>query len=86
MDLLGAERVCIVDADRFFAEPEQEYARLNEWLGLPDWTPTSVEQWNARARDPLSPELRKRLTDYFEPYDAELATLMGRTPSWRAQS
>lgn len=85
VDLLGADRVHIVDADRFFVDPQAEYARLNTALGLPDWTPTSVEQWNARSRDPLSPELRARLEDYFAPYDEELAELMGRTPYWREQ-
>jgi hypothetical protein len=83
VDLVGEDRVHVVDADRFFNEPAEEYALLNEWLGLPAWVPENVEKWNARARDPLSPELRERLTEYFRPHDEELARLMGRTPWWR---
>jgi hypothetical protein len=80
---VGEDRVYIVDADRFFEEPHEEFERLREWLGLAPWRPESVEQWNARPRDPLSPELRARLCEYFEPFDRELAEQMGRTPRWR---
>lgn len=82
-EAVGPARVLVMDADRFFAEPREEFGRLAAWAGLRDWVPESVEQWNARSRDPLPAELRARLMEYFEPYDAELATLIGRTPSWR---
>ena len=47
------------------------------------WTPENVEAWNARPRLPMSDDLRARLDRHFEPYDARLAELMGRQPSWR---
>jgi hypothetical protein len=83
IDALGPDRVHIVDADVFFADPAGEFERLRAWLGLPEWSPAAVEQWNARPRLPMSTELRERLDRHFEPYDARLAEQMGRTPSWR---
>lgn len=84
IDELGRNRVHVVDADRFFTEPELEFDRLRAWLDLPEWQPAKFERWNARPTEsPLSPELRKRLTAYFAPYDDELADIMGRTPYWR---
>ncbi len=84
VDVLGADRVYVVDADRFFGEPEVELARLLAWLGLPQWRPETFEQWNARPKSgSLAPELMEKLRDHFAPYDEELARLMGRTPSWR---
>lgn len=84
VDALGADQVYVVDADRFFALPELEFAALTTWLGLPDWRPDRFEQWNARpSTEKLDPAFRQRLLDYFEPYDRELAALMGRAPSWR---
>jgi Sulfotransferase domain len=80
---VGEDRVYVVDADRFFEDPHEEFERLRQWLGLAPWRPTSVEKWNARPRDPLSPELRARLCEYFEPFDRELEEQMGRTPRWR---
>jgi len=84
IDELGRDRVYVVDADVFFADPVAEFERLRAWLGLPSWKPTKVEQWNAQPRTPMRPELRDRLERYFEPYDARLAEQMGRAPSWRA--
>ena len=85
-ELLGADRVCIVDAGAFFENPADEFDRLRSWLGLSDWKPETVEQWNARPRSPMPEELRQRLDRYFEPYDARLADQMGRTPSWRVSA
>jgi hypothetical protein len=83
LDELGPERVYLVDADVFFADPDAEFQRLRSWLGLPEWQPGEVQQWNARPRTPMDPDLRARLERHFEPYDARLAEQMGRTPSWR---
>jgi hypothetical protein len=81
---VGPDRVYVVDADVFFADPLDEFERLRSWLGLPEWRPEKVEQWNARPRTPMSAELRERLNRHFEPYDARLAEQMGRAPSWRS--
>lgn len=86
IDHLGRDRVFIIDADRFFADPEVEFTELQRWLGLDIWMPDKVERWNARTREPIDPELRQRLMRHFEPYDAALAEMMGRPPSWRESS
>ena len=86
IELLGRDRVCILDAGAFFDNPAAEFDRLRGWLGLSEWKPESVEQWNARPGTPLPVELRERLARHFEPYDALLAEQMGRTPSWRTSA
>lgn len=83
---LGRDRVHVVDADDFFAEPMAQIEQLTSWLGLAPWTPTKVEQWNARPGDEMSPELRQRLVEHFEPFDQQLEALTGRVPSWRRGS
>lgn len=80
---VGADSVYVMDADDFFADPTTEVAALFSWLGLTPWTPSKVEQWNARPGDGLTPELRARLRTHYEPHDARLAELTGRVPSWR---
>jgi hypothetical protein len=80
---VGADNVYVMDADDFFADPVSQVEQLFDWLGLTPWTPSKVEQWNARPGDGLTPELRARLREHYEPYDQRLAELTGRTPSWR---
>jgi hypothetical protein len=84
-DHLGRDRVYVMDAHRFFAEPADEVGRLLDWLGLPRVVPADVGRENARARTPMPEALRTRLREYFEPYDAALADWLGGPPSWRAQ-
>ncbi len=80
---LGRERVLIVDADAFFAHPQDEFVALCAQLGLREWRPERVDKWNPRKRDTMDPQLRQRLMDHFAPHDEHLARLLGTTPSWR---
>lgn len=81
-DALGPDRVMVADAGAFFADPDGEFTAITDFLGLRRWSPQTVPRANARPGD-LEPELRARLTGYFEPYDADLAKLVGWTPTWR---
>jgi hypothetical protein len=83
-DLLGPERLHIVESERFFSEPEQEYGRLLEFLRLPALMPSSFGQFNARPGSSLSPELDAQLREHFAPHDDALAAMLGRSPSWRS--
>ena len=81
-DALGPDRVYVLDADRFFARPEDELSALLGWLGLGPTTAT-VGRWNATEAGSIDPGLREALRAQFEASDLELAQLTGRVPSWR---
>lgn len=81
--LVGRERLCVVDSGDFFDEPESVFDEVRDFLGLAPCADIVFERHNARPRSPLSVELRTRLGQHFEPYDAELAHWWGQTPSWR---
>lgn len=82
-DLLGRDRMCVVDSEDFFTNPEPVFADVVDFLGLDKVDSIEFERHNSRARSPLDDALRTRLEDHFEPYDAALAEWWGRTPSWR---
>lgn len=81
LDLLGSDRVYVVDADRFFVDTA-ELSGLFAWLGLAPWLPEEVKQWNAQPRGPMPTATRERLRAEFASDDEDLARIMGRTPSW----
>lgn len=81
---VGKDRVRVVDANRFFEDPHEEFGALQDWLGLPYWRPKHVGQLNARPSAPLDPRLQQRLLTRFEAEDLALAGLLGQEPSWRA--
>jgi Sulfotransferase domain len=81
---LSPEQVFVIDANRFFDRPVEQFARLQEWLGLPVHNPAKVDKANARPRDPMPAGLRNRLMAEFEISDARLTGLLGAAPSWRS--
>lgn len=82
-DLLGRERVLVVDSHDFFDSPAEEFSRITDFLGLPPYVPRSFDRWNARPSEPMPDRVRRWLSNYFEPLDRELETMLGATPSWR---
>ncbi|MFW5416269.1 sulfotransferase [Nocardiopsis sp. CNT-189] len=80
---LGRDRLHVIDADPFLADPERHLPALEEFLGLPHHGGIRFGRHNARPRAPLPPALRRELAARFEEDDARLAGWWGRTPSWR---
>ncbi|ACY96598.1 MULTISPECIES: sulfotransferase domain-containing protein [Thermomonospora] len=81
--LFGRERVLVLFAEDFFADPASVYDRIIDYLGLPSWRPSSFERHNARPGSALPKALQERLRKHFEPYDEKLAEMLGTVPPWR---
>jgi len=81
--VVGADRVHVVQSEDFFAEPERVYAEVVQFLGLDPFVPASFDRYNARPRAPMSPGTRQDLEVHFAPHDDALARLLGTTPAWR---
>jgi Sulfotransferase domain len=79
---VGRDRIHVVDSGRFFDEPEAVYDDIIEFFGLPVWRRPVFSQHNSRPRMDMSPTLRRKLDDYFRPYDEKLIDWLGRPPSW----
>jgi hypothetical protein len=81
-DRCGRANLLVVDADAFFANPQEHYSRVLSFLGLPHHDPP-IQRTNARPRAPMPEALRARLQELFAPYDEALTEYLGATPSWR---
>ena len=82
-DLVGQERLLVVESASLFATPQAVWERVLEFLGLPMWNPLVFGRHNAQASAPIPDRLRGRLEKYFEPHDAELTAWLGEVPTWR---
>lgn len=82
VDLLGRDRVHVLESERFFSDPETELTQLLEFLELPVHLPASFDRFNARPGVPLTPAVETELREYFQPHDAALGDLLGRLPVW----
>jgi hypothetical protein len=82
-DLIGRERVLVLESTSFFAAPQPVWERVLAFLGLPTWHPPVFGRHNAQPSAPVPDRLRERLEEYFEPHDAELTAMLGEVPTWR---
>ena len=83
VDLLGPERVYVMQSELFFSQPEQELERLLDFLGAPLVLPSAFDRYNPRPSAPLDTEVAVRLREQFAPHDEALEGLLGETPVWR---
>ncbi len=81
--LVGRDRLLVVDSDEFFTDPEPVMDEVWAFLGLPPVRGLRYEQHNARPRSPMDAALRSRLERHYARYDERLAIWWGRRPSWR---
>ena len=81
--LVGRDRVHVVDSGRFFTDPEPVYDGVLEFLGLRRHGYPVFERHNARPRSPMPETLRATLNEHFVAADERLTGWLGQPPSWR---
>ncbi len=84
IDGIGRDRVLLIESERFFSEPELEYARLTAFLDIAPVLPASFERYNARPGSDAEPETFEELRRHFRDHDSALAELLGHPPVWGA--
>jgi hypothetical protein len=84
IDLLGLDKVHVIESEQFFADPLPVYFGLLDFLGQPLVAPSSFDVFNARPGSPLAPGLEADLRASFAPHDEALAALLGRKLGWMA--
>ena len=80
---VGREQMLVLDSGDFFAQPEEVFGQVVDFLGLPMVDGIRYEQHYARVRSAMSEELRGRLIAHYACYDQRLADWWGQQPSWR---
>lgn len=78
----GRERVLVIDAGPFLADPARGLTAIHEHLGVAPRPDLAVGRWNKGTPAPLPGRVRHRLEDHFFPLDRRLADLLGWEPAW----
>nr|WP_296780762.1 sulfotransferase domain-containing protein [Rhodococcus sp. (in: high G+C Gram-positive bacteria)] len=85
IDRFGVDRVHVVRAEDFFDDTVATVRSIHEFLELPPVTPVihkAVNQ-NPLKAPPQDPDSRARLVEFYQPFNEELYTLLGRDLEWR---
>lgn len=75
-----ADRVLVLRSEALFDEPARCYGRVLEFLGLPQWAPSSFPVHTKLSPLPrgMPAEARRRLEEHFAPANQQLEALLRR--------
>jgi hypothetical protein len=76
------EQFLFLKAEELFSEPARSLQSVYRFLGLPEHGHESLEGRNSAEYDPLPPETRAWLADYFRPHNERLYELVGVDFGW----
>ena len=79
------EQLLVLESSRFFADPSAALGDVQEFLGLERRELLAYPAVNARGRDPLRPETRRRLSAVFEEPNRRLFAHLGVDFGWNRE-
>ena len=79
---VGYEQLLAVESESFFEHPEQEYARIINFLGLAPHRPERFDQWNARPGSGMPDAAKELLVEAYQDQARLLSPYFERPPSW----
>jgi hypothetical protein len=82
--LVPSHNVHVMMSEDFFSDPETEFRRLTDFLGVRDLGGIHFDTFNARPRSPMAATTADMLGDYYRPHDDRLVGLLERELPWRS--
>lgn len=76
------DRLLILQAETFFAQPDSIMAEVHQFLGLPHIALDSYRPYNAGSYPAAEASVRAKLAEFFAPYNQDLETLLDRKFHW----
>jgi hypothetical protein len=77
------DQFLVLKSEDFFKDTGKIMQIVCNFLGLPDWDREGFGQGKNRRRyDPMSPAVREKLQDYFEPHNQRLYEYLGTDFGW----
>ena len=77
------ENILILRSEDMFSDPNGVLFKTTQFLGLQDFKKIDLEPMNTGGyKNKMSPEIYKRLTAYFEPYNQDLLQYIDWDPKW----
>ncbi|WP_458040313.1 MULTISPECIES: sulfotransferase domain-containing protein [Bacteria] len=84
--LFPAKNIHVVYSETFFSDPEAEFARLTDFLGVARAKDIQFDQHNARPSGPMPGTTREVLSEVYRGQAEQLTSLTGRRPPWGSLS
>jgi hypothetical protein len=77
------DQLLILESGEFFRRTSEVYARVLDFLGLAHWKPEHFgNRYPGKYTDRMSEATRRRLVEYFGPYNEQLYAHLGKRFDW----
>jgi len=72
----------IIQSEQYYSNASKIYSDVLNFLDLPEWDPKFISKHNIGKYDKMNEDTKKELTEYFEPYNQKLYSLLGVAYDW----
>lgn len=76
------ENILVVSSERFFANPQQVFDSICEFLWIETAVKVNFDKMNEGSGEKMDTKTRESLQNYFKPYNEELFTLLNTRYDW----
>ena len=83
IELLGREQFLILKSEEFYSNPLKVMSNVFQFLDLPDCPLNNYPKVNSGSYQPVDPELRNTIAEYFAPYNHQLEEYLGMEFNWQ---
>lgn len=82
MQFFPKEQFLVLPSEELYNQPNIVLNQVLEFLQLPSFQLTQYEKYNSGEYPEVNQEIRQQLQTYFQPYNQELAELLGVKFAW----
>lgn len=82
LNFFPREKLLILLSENFYTNPGATLKEVFQFLSLPDYQLNEYPRYNAGTYQPANQSFYRDLTDYFQPYNQKLASLLDQSLSW----
>ena len=82
LSIFDKKNVLIIQAEKFDLEPENQFARVLNFLGLPNYEINFSKRFNVHKYPPINEKTKNDLESFFRPYNEKLFDLIGEKFDW----
>lgn len=82
LERFDRSQLLILPAETLYRQPAATYARVLDFLGLPEHRLPAYDVFNDRPSGGMDPAIRAELTAYFRPHNEALSRRLGMSFDW----
>ena len=76
------DRMFFINSEEFYSNPRKSFQQVEEILGISSWELNEYKRYASGNYAPMDSKTRKRLQEFFEPYNQKLYDFLGLDFRW----